>query len=299
MDRVTKQLFLLSHCKNMSNQLLYKLLKIDETLNIFNMLKDDEWKIYFNVTKDKIQAIKQEYDSLQYDTLLNQYNQQNISFLPVYDESFPLLLKEITDPPPILYYIGDISLAQRQPLISVVGTRYPTLYGKSALEHLLKPLIKDNWIIVSGMAKGIDTLAHETAIHNGGKTIAVIAGGFFHIYPKQNINLAKNLMKSHLLLSEYPPFTTPQKWHFPMRNRIISGLSVGTIIIQAKKRSGSLITAQQALEQNREVFAVPGSIFDECSSGTNQLIQCGAKLVQDATHIIEEFSLNTKGFSRQ
>jgi DNA processing protein len=297
MDVVTKQLFLLSHCKGLSNQLLYKLLQVDPTLNVFHMLKDNEWEYYFNVTKEKVYTIKQEYDALHFEMLNHQYLKQNISFIPIYDEKFPHLLKEISDPPPLLYYKGDISLAQRPNLISVVGTRYPTNYGKSALEHLLKPLIMDNWIIVSGMAKGIDTLAHETALNNHGKTIAVIAGGLFHLYPKQNISLAKILMSSHLILSEHPPTTPPQKWHFPMRNRIISGLSAGTIVIQAKKRSGSLITAQQALEQNREVFAVPGSIFDECSSGTNELIQSGAKLVQDATHIIEEFSFHAEQIS--
>ncbi|MBO1510425.1 DNA-processing protein DprA [Metabacillus bambusae] len=296
MDIVTKRLFLLSHCKGVSNQLLYKLYKIDPTLNIFYSLNDDEWNFYFNVKKDKVQAIKKEYNLIDFDTLYEKYIEHNISFVSIYDEKYPYLLKEITDPPPIMYYKGDISLAQRRHLISVVGTRYPTDYGKKALEHLLKPLILANRVIVSGMAKGIDTLGHETAINNGGKTIAVIAGGLFHIYPKQNIPLANILMKSHLILSEHPPFTPPQKWHFPMRNRIISGLSEGTIIIQAKNRSGSLITAYQALEQNREVFAVPGSIFDECSSGTNELIQSGAKLVQNASHIIEEFPISSERF---
>lgn len=296
MDIVTKKLFLLSHCKGVSNQLLYKLLKIDPTLNIFYSLNEVEWDFYFKVKKDKVQAIKKEYNLIDFDSLYEKYSEHNISFVPIYDEKYPHLLKEITDPPPIMYYKGDISLAQRRHLISVVGTRYPTDYGKKALEHLLKPLIIDNWVIVSGMAKGIDTLGHETALNNGGKTIAVIAGGLFHIYPKQNIPLAKVLMSSHLILSEHPPFTPPQKWHFPMRNRIISGLSEGTIIIQAKNRSGSLITAYQALEQNREVFAVPGSIFDECSSGTNELIQSGAKLVQNASHIIEEFPINHERF---
>jgi DNA processing protein len=289
MDIVTKRLFLLSHCRNMNNQLLYKLLQIDPTLNIIHMLKDYEWELYFNLSREKVKTMKQELNSFHFESLYQKYNEQNILFVAIYDEKYPRLLKEIPDPPPLLYYKGDINLAQHRQLISVVGTRYPTQYGKSALEHLLKPLIKENWIIVSGMAKGIDTLAHESAIVHEGKTIAVIAGGLFHIYPKQNISLANKIMASHLILSEHPPTTPPQKWHFPMRNRIISGLSVGTIIIQAKKRSGSLITANQALEQNRQVFAVPGSIFDEHSSGTNELIQSGAKLVQDGAHIMEEF----------
>ncbi|KKI92590.1 hypothetical protein WQ54_08215 [Bacillus sp. SA1-12] len=291
MDIVTKTLFALSHCKGISSLLLYRLLKLDPTLTIIHSLKESEWSGYFNITKEKAYTIKREFASLQVDALLETYKQQ-ICFVPLYDNNYPPLLKEISDPPPILYYKGDIRLTHQRYLISVVGTRYPTNYGQTALEHLLKPLIREDWIIVSGMAKGIDTIGHETAIKNGGKTIAVIAGGLFFLYPKQNIPLAKTLMESHLILSEHPPVTPPQKWHFPMRNRIISGLSLGTIIIQAKKRSGSLITAHQALEQNREVFAVPGSIFDENSSGANELIQSGAKLIQHASNIIEEFSFS-------
>ncbi|WP_299087110.1 DNA-processing protein DprA [uncultured Metabacillus sp.] len=292
MDTVTKTLFTLSHCKGISHHLLHKLLTIDPTLTNFHFHKENEWASYFNIPKEKALAIKKEFASLQVDTLLETYKQQQICFVSLYDKNYPPLLKEISDPPPILYYKGDIRLTQQPHLISVVGTRYPTNYGETALEYLLKPLIMENWIIVSGMAKGIDTIGHETAIKNGGKTIAVIAGGLFYLYPKQNIPLAKKLMESHLILSEHPPATPPQKWHFPMRNRIISGLSLGTIIIQAKKRSGSLITAYQALEQNREVFAVPGSIFDENSAGTNELIQSGAKLVHNASNIMEEFPLS-------
>lgn len=294
MEVVTKKIFLLSHCKGISNQLLSKLLKVDPSLNIVHMLKDEDWKRYFNMSKEKVVALKKEYNSLHFDSLYQVYKNKEVSFITHNDKSFPPLLKEISDPPPILYYIGDLSLSHSSRVISVVGTRHPNQYGKSVLKHLLKPLIMDNWAIVSGLAAGIDTLAHETAMNNGGRTVAVIAGGLFHLYPKQNIPLAKRMMTDHLILSEHPPSFPPQKWHFPMRNRIISGLSLGTIIIQAKKRSGSLITAQQALEQNREVFAVPGSIFDDFSVGTNELIQSGAKLVQNAGHILEEFADKVK-----
>ncbi len=289
MGEVTKKLFLLAHCKGLSQQTLNKIMKIDPTLELFFHLKDHEWEVHFKIKKEKIRAIKKEYHSLSYEFLKNKYHQQEINFLPLKNEKYPRLLRQIPDPPPFLFYKGDIELSHQTYIISVVGTRFPSRYGQLALEYILNPLVKKNWVIVSGMAKGIDALAHETAINQKGKTIAVIAGGFYHLYPKQNQSLAEEMMSSHLILSEHPPSTTPQKWHFPMRNRIISGLSLGTIIIQAKKKSGSLITAQQALEQNREVFAIPGSIFEECSSGTNELIQNGAKLVQDVSHIIEEF----------
>ncbi|WP_253957743.1 DNA-processing protein DprA [Metabacillus halosaccharovorans] len=286
---MNKELFLLAHCKGVSQQLLRKIMSVDPTLKLFFHLKDHEWESYFQLKKEKIQAIKKEYHSLSFLALEKQYKKDNIMFLSLYDQAYPPLLKEISDPPPFLFYKGDIELSHSAQSIGVVGTRNPSQYGRFALEYIIKPLILNNWVIVSGLAKGIDALAHTLSINQKGKTIAVIAGGFYHLYPKQNQPLAEQIMTSHLILSEHPPSTPPQKWHFPMRNRLISGLSKGTIIIQAQKKSGSLITAQQALEQNREVFAVPGSIFDEYCGGTNELIQNGAKLVQDVSHIIEEF----------
>ncbi|PMC38424.1 DNA-protecting protein DprA [Bacillus sp. UMB0899] len=286
---MNKRLFLLAHCKGVSQQILRKMMKVDPTLELFFHLKDHEWEAYFQLNKERIKAIKEEYHSMSFIELEKQYKKDNIMFLSLYDQAYPPLLKEISDPPPFLFYKGDIALSHSAQIISVVGTRNPNHYGKSALNFIIKPLIVNNWVIVSGLANGIDAMAHTLSINQKGKTIAVIAGGFYHLYPKQNQTLAEQIMTSHLILSEHAPSTPPQRWHFPMRNRIISGLSKGTIIIQAQKRSGSLITAQQALDQNREVFAVPGSIFDEYSGGTNDLIQNGAKLVQDVSHIIEEF----------
>ncbi len=167
----------------------------------------------------------------------------------------------------------------KEPKLAVVGSRQATPYGKNAIRLLFPELIENGVIIVSGLAKGIDALAHESAIKNDGKTIAVIAGGLYHIYPKENMNLALEMMKTQLVVSEYPPDTKPLKWHFPARNRIISGLSIGTFIIEAKRKSGSLITANYAVNEGREVFSLPGSIFNPYSIGTNDLIQQGAKLV--------------------
>ncbi|MBM7603335.1 DNA processing protein [Metabacillus crassostreae] len=289
MNGVIKRVFLLAHCKSVSNQLINNLLKIDPTLTNFLLFKEIEWTQYLNIQAQQATLIKQEYNSLCFEQLNDQYNRNKISFTTTFQDNYPTLLKQIADPPPILFYKGNISLASHSKLLSVVGTRFPSQYGRLALQHILKPLIKVNWVIVSGMAKGIDTIAHEAALSNNGETIAVIAGGLNHVYPKENIPLSEKIITSHLLLSEHPPDTKPQKWHFPMRNRIISGVSIGTIVIQAKRRSGSLITAHQALEQNREVFAVPGSIFEECSSGTNELILSGAKLVRKAEDIKDEF----------
>ncbi|APH05271.1 DNA-processing protein DprA [Bacillus weihaiensis] len=291
-----KDLLLLSHCPSMNQVLLKKLLLTDPTLKIFHDLENRDWFYYFKQGPEKIAAIKKEYKSLSYDGLIRMYRDKMISIVTIFDEMYPYLLKEISDPPPVLYYKGDLKLGHSPRLLSVVGTRNPTHYGKVTSELLIPTLVKKDWTIVSGLAIGIDTVAHEVTIQNGGKTIAVIAGGLDHIYPKQNESLAKEIMNSHLIISEHPPHIKPSKWHFPMRNRIISGISLGTIVIQAKRKSGSLITAQQALEQNREVFAVPGPIYDDNCRGTNELIQLGAKLVQTPEDILNEIFVNQKIF---
>jgi DNA processing protein len=151
-------------------------------------------------------------------------------------------------------------------------------------------MVRTGWTIVSGLAIGIDVESHKLAIQNDGSTIAVLGSGFNHIYPKEHIPISRQIAANHLLISEYPPDRKPAKWQFPMRNRIISGLSRGTLIIEAREKSGSLITGDYALQEGREVFAVPGSILEPCSAGTNHLIQQGAKLTTCAEDIYEELS---------
>ena len=217
------------------------------------------------------------------------YSQQNIRTMTILDQDYPESLKEIHDPPLVLYIKGDLSLLQSpSKRLAVVGSRAPTEYGSKVLNYLIPPLIKAGLVIVSGLAKGIDRFAHETAIEAGGHTIAVLGNGFFHPYPAENTKLSEFIGANHLLVSEYPPPQMPQKWHFPARNRIISGLSVGTIIIEGKYKSGSLITAYSALEQGKEVFAVPGQILHPNSEGPHRLIKEGAKLVAHPDDVLEE-----------
>ncbi|MRX70581.1 DNA-protecting protein DprA [Bacillus lacus] len=223
------------------------------------------------------------------DNLLQQCKQQNIELITILDDKYPPLLKEIYDPPALLYCKGNTDLLGIRSL-SVVGTRTPSSYGKNMISSLLSPLLKDGWVMISGLAEGIDALAHQEAIRQSGKTIGVIAGGHRHIYPSSNKELAAIMAKEHLILSEYPPDTRPKKWQFPLRNRIISGLSMGTLVVEAKEKSGSLITASAALNEGREVFAVPGNILQDTAKGTNRLIQQGAKLVMTAEDITEELS---------
>lgn len=214
-----------------------------------------------------------------------------IEVITYFDDNYPPMLKEISQPPWCLFLKGNSSLLSMTGKLAIVGSRQSTSYGKNTLEHILPALVEKKIVIVSGLAKGIDALAHQTALELGGHTIAVIAGGFNHLYPKENQKLACRIMMNNLIISEYPPDTKPIKWQFPARNRIISGLCNGTLLIEAKRKSGSLITANYAVQEGREVFAVPGSIFSPFSEGTNELIQQGAKLVMSGEDIIVEMRL--------
>lgn len=205
------------------------------------------------------------------------------------DESYPDMLKRIKDPPLVLYVLGNSQLLAQQPMISVIGSRKPTQTAWNKVAHIVPPLVDQKWTIVSGMAKGIDSYAHQLTLQRNGKTIAVLGGGFQHIYPKEHASLFYAISQNGLVVSEYPPYMRPQRFHFPERNRIISGLSFGTLVIEANERSGTMITVDQALDQGREVYAVPGSIFDGQTKGCHQLIQEGAKLVQHADDIIVDW----------
>lgn len=200
---------------------------------------------------------------------------------------YPPLLREIPDPPLALHYAGDVSLLSR-PSLAVVGSRRATPYGVNAAAKLARDVAGAGLVVVSGMARGIDAAAHHAALDAGGTTIAVLGTGIDVIYPRGNLRLFRRIAEHGLVISEFPPGTPPKPENFPMRNRVISGLSLGSLIVEATTRSGSLITARLAAEQNREVFAVPGSIFSAGAEGTHRLIQYGAKLVHDVDDILAE-----------
>ena len=207
------------------------------------------------------------------------------------DPNYPPLLKEIFNPPQKLYLEGDFVPADFEKSIAIVGTRNFTPYGKEVADYFAKNLARFGLTIVSGLARGIDTFAHQAALEAGGRTIAVLGTGLNNIYPAENKKLAQNIIKSGVLVSEFEPEEGPMPYHFPQRNRIIAGLSKATLVIEAPIKSGSLITARFALEQNREVFCVPGPIFSKNSEGTNYLISEGAKLVSDYREILREFGV--------
>ena len=201
---------------------------------------------------------------------------------------YPALLKQTPDPALVLYVRGDVKVLSQHG-VGIVGTRRPTAYGSQVAERLSRDLAQRQLVIVSGLARGVDSAAHRGAIEAGGKTVAVLGSGIDVIYPRENKRLAEQVAESGALISEFPPGTSPSPQNFPIRNRTISGLSLGVIVVEAAEYSGSLITARLAVEQNREVFAVPGNITSPQSFGPNHLIKQGAKLVDEWMDVIEEF----------
>ena len=224
------------------------------------------------------------------DTEMEKLERYGIKVLTFRDPDYPSRLKEVYDYPPILYIRGSL-LPEGEWCLAVVGTRRATVYGRQAAEEIVADLVRNKITIVSGLAKGIDSIAHHTALEAGGRTIAVFACGLDIVYPAENATLARNIIQQGALISEYPLGTRPKADNFPRRNRIMSGLSLGVLVVEADETSGAMITAHLALEQNREVFAIPGSILSPASRGTNRLIQEGAKLVRGYTDILEELNL--------
>jgi len=237
-----------------------------------------------------IQAITSWHPKISLEAEMEKLDRYGVKVLTYNDPSYPSRLKEIYDYPPLLYVRGSL-LPQDEWCLAVVGTRRATVYGRQVTEEIVTDLAQSKITIVSGLAKGIDSVAHQAALAAGGRSIAVFACGLDIVYPADNANLARQIIQQGSLISEYPLGTRPKADNFPRRNRIMSGLSLGVLITEADETSGAMITAHMALEQNREVFAIPGSILSPASRGTNHLIQEGAKLVRDYTDILEELNL--------
>jgi len=218
---------------------------------------------------------------------VNYIERSGVSLISLWDETYPENLKHIYDPPPFLYVKGTLSENDNH-AISIVGTRNASEYGLNIAEKLASDLVLQGITIISGLASGIDSMAHWGAVKADGRTIAIMGCGIDRIYPSENVSLYKKVIQQGAVISEFPIGTKPEPGNFPRRNRVISGLSLGVVIIEARKKSGAKITADFALEQNREVFAVPGNINSPASGGTNELIKQGAKLVQTADDILEE-----------
>jgi DNA processing protein len=249
---------------------------------------DEELLTVNGMTGKLISALRrhQEMDSIRHE--LDSASEKGFAIIPLTDPDFPPLLLQIPDPPPYLYAFGNLRSIKNP--IALVGSRNATDYGILTARRLSFDLVTHGITIVSGMAVGIDTAAHQGALLAKGQTVAVLGSGLNHIYPKENRSLFHEIASHGAVISEFPLNEEPRASNFPQRNRIISGMSLGTVIVEAAKQSGSLITARFAAEQGREVFAVPGSIQSFKSAGTHGLIKQGAKLVEHAGDILEELS---------
>ncbi len=243
-----------------------------------------------------VRAISAARSRVDPDTEIGRLQDSGVAAFTWEDKEYPPLLKEIYDLPPVLFVKGKL-LADDQRGVAVVGTRRATTYGREAAGRLTSDLATSGVTVVSGLARGIDAIAHKTALDAGGRTIAVLANGLDSIYPPEHKALASQIVENGALVSEHSLGTRPESSHFPRRNRIMSGMTLGTLVVEAPASSGAIWTVRHALEQNREVFCVPGSIFSPASLGTNLLIQEGAKLVLDYRDILEE--LNIAGINEQ
>jgi DNA processing protein len=216
-------------------------------------------------------------------------DKHGLKALTCFDPDYPPALKEIYDPPIVLYVRGELLPADRL-AVAVVGSRRASLYGLQAAFAISRQLAARGITVVSGLARGIDGRAHRGALDGGGRTIAVMGSGLLNIYPAEHRDLAEQIARQGAVVSQFPLRMIPEKTNFPLRNRIISGLSLGVLVVEAAKKSGALITAHQALDQGRTVMAIPGRIDSVSAQGTNQLIQDGAKMVRDVEDILEEFA---------
>lgn len=210
---------------------------------------------------------------------------QVISF---FDQEYPEKLRQIYQPPLVIFARGDISLLQKK-IVTIVGARAGTVYSRNVIDELVPNLLQEKYVVASGLAMGVDRMAHEATLNNGGKTIAVVGNGLNHYYPRQNQSLQTAIENRGLVISEYLPDTPPRPFRFPQRNRILAGLSKSVVVTEARENSGSLITANLATQENRDVYAVPGPITSDLSKGPNKLIESGAIPVID-------FKLNEERF---
>ena len=231
-------------------------------------------------------------DRISPDAEIASLERAGVNALAWHHTEYPARLKEIADPPPVLYYRGTL-LPTDERAIAIVGTRSPTAYGREVATALTADLARNDITIVSGLARGIDGIAHRAALESDGRTIALLAGGLDSVYPREHAGLFQEIQRQGAVVSEYPLGVRPDARNFPRRNRLISGMSLGTLVVEAGEASGARWTVYHALEQDREVFCVPGSIFSPASRLPNRMIQEGAKLVSSYTDILEELNLTS------
>lgn len=283
LSTIEKTILKLTYCKGIDLIGKWKIVKFYEKFQAETFFADDVIQIaqirqYKNLFRASFQAINDDW---------LQENLQNQQYVTWLSPDYPQELLELPYPPLVIFYAGNLSLLD-YPRLAFVGTRQATQYSAQVIQKLLPTIVQRPFVIVSGLAKGVDRMSHEMTIRSGGLTIGVVGCGLDICYPREVLPLFGEMKKNHLVLSEYPQKTPIKKHHFPMRNRIIAGLSKATCVLEAKERSGSLITAQLALDYGKEVFAIPGEILTGQSDGCHRLIQDGAKCVISVQDILEE-----------
>ncbi|HEX5563458.1 MAG TPA: DNA-processing protein DprA [Sporosarcina sp.] len=264
-----------------------EILKLDPELRNLFTYRSDELARLLQIPNAKAVRLNEQLKRHKQTPFTLLYHREKIIPIPITNPAYPKSLKWLIDPPTILYVKGDPAILETSIKVAIIGSRKATDYSRKALSYIVPPLVDRGAVIVSGLAKGADTMAHESAIHFGGKTIAVLGHGLFHLYPHENKALAEKLADHHLLLTEYPPYMKPARWTFPMRNRIISGLSESIIITESEEKSGTMSTVDHALEHGKAIYAVPGPITSTLSLGPNKLIEQGAKPIWNGFQALE------------
>jgi len=281
-----------------------KLLKhfdnIEKLLDYSFLMQNKVWLLENVIDEEEFEVLSQNLNQKSFELIEKNFEKLNIFVITIFSSDYPEKLKNIDTPPFVLYCRGNKSLLLEKS-ISIVGTRHITNYGKLVTEKFAKALSDVGFVIVSGLACGVDTIAHTTTIENNGKTIAVLAGGLHEIYPKSNTVLAKQIVeKQGLIISETRPYKKTESYMFPIRNRIISALSEGVLITEAQEKSGVIHTKNYALEYGKDVFAIPGNIFSLYSLGTNRMISNGqAKAVLTPEDILEEYQISINKIKKE
>ena len=235
---------------------------------------DHEWLSCLELPDELILKVESAFFNDRFESAIERVQRQ-FKIITFFDDLYPVKLREIYRPPVLLFAMGDLGLLERE-ITVIVGSRTPTAYSRQVIENLMPELLRRKQVIASGLAQGVDAIAHQTTLNYGGKTIAVVGNGLNYFYPQGNMDLQRAIAKKGLLLSEYLPDTPPKPFRFPERNRILAGICKNVIVTEAKEHSGSLITANLALQENRNVYAIPDQINSPLSVGTNQLISAGA-----------------------
>ncbi|NQV04288.1 MAG: DNA-protecting protein DprA [Candidatus Omnitrophica bacterium] len=294
----TERLLILNMIEDLGSVRMQALLKYFGSLEEIFQAKENELKEVKGIGEKIALKIIQSIRVIDLQKELDLIKKHNIKIISFLDKGYPKNLKNIYDPPMVLYVLGNV-LLQDDAAIAIVGSRLASFYGIQQAECLGFELASSGITVVSGLARGIDSSAHRGSLRAGGRTLAVLGSGILNIYPQEHRKLARKISENGAVISEFPMMTIPERGNFPKRNRIISGLSLGVVVVEAAQRSGALITSDIAMEEGREVFAVPGRVDSITSKGTNKLIKQGAKLVETANDILEELDLQIEGGIKQ